>query len=382
MKTTSPVMKIPSVDLKAQYATIRNEIRAAVDEILESQSFILGSKVEKLEQEIASYCRTTHAVGVASGTDALLLAIRAVGMERGDEVITSPFTFFATAGAIHNAGGVPVFVDIDPETFNIDPAKIEARITDRTKIIIPVHLYGQPAEMKPILEIARRHKLAVIEDAAQAIGAEYLMGGEWKKAGAMGDLGCISFFPSKNLGGLGDGGMVVTSNDRLREQVALLRIHGGRTKYVHDIVGYNSRLDALQAAALSVKLKYLDGWSETRRERAAEYNRLFQQSGLAARVQTPAQAPTTRPIFHQYVVRVERRDELQQFLLERGVSTAVYYPIPLHLQPCFKGLGYSPGNLPSSEAAAREALALPMYPELTQEMQEYVVAKIVEFYHP
>ncbi len=374
------MMKVPSVDLHAQYASLREEIQKAINEVMESQGFILGPKVETLEREIARYCHTAHAVGVASGTDALLLGLRAVGIERGDEVITSPFTFFATAGAIHNAGGVPVFVDIDPETFNIDPGQIEAKVTPRTRALIPVHLFGQPADMKPILELSRRRGVRIIEDAAQSIGAEYRLEGDWKKAGSLGDLGCISFFPSKNLGGLGDGGMVVTNDAHLRDQVALLRTHGGRNKYVHDIVGYNSRLDALQAAVLSVKLKYLDGWSAARCARAGIYDALITRAGLGAKVKTPVIQPYSKSVFNQYVVRVERRDELQRFLKERGVSSAVYYPIPLHLQACFKDLGYKAGDFPVSEAASREVLALPMYPELTEAMQEYVVAQVSEFY--
>ena len=306
--------------------------------------------------------------------------MRAAGIERGEEVITSPFTFFATAGAIYNAGGVPVFVDIDPVTFNLDPRQIEAKMTPRTKALIPVHLFGQPADMEPILELARNRGVRVLEDAAQSIGAEYRLRGSWQKAGSMGDLGCISFFPSKNLGGLGDGGMVVTHDEHLRDQVMLLRMHGGRTKYVHEIVGYNSRLDALQAAALSVKLKYLDEWCNARRLRAGTYDALIARSGLGMKVKTPMIQPYAKSVFNQYVVRAERRDELQKFLQGRGVSTAVYYPIPLHLQACFKYLGYKEGDFPATEAACREVLALPMYPELTEAMQEYVVTQLSEFY--
>lgn len=373
-------MRVPSVDLRAQYALLRKEIQDAIHEVLESQSFILGSKVEALENEIARYCHTGYAVGVASGTDALLLGLRAVGIERGDEVITSPFTFFATAGAIYNAGGVPVFVDIDPGTFNLDPRKIEAKITPRTKALIPVHLFGQPADMGQILETTRRRGVKVLEDAAQSIGAEYCLDGKWQKAGSMGDLGCISFFPSKNLGGLGDGGMVVTNDRHLRDQVMLLRMHGGRNKYVHEIVGYNSRLDALQAVALSVKLQYLDEWNSARRIRAGVYDTLIDRAGLGGKLRTPEVQSYARSVFNQYVIRVERRDELQKCLMARGVSTAVYYPIPLHLQACFQFLGYKEGDFPASEAACREVLALPMYPELTQAMQEYVVAQLSEFY--
>lgn len=380
MEKSSVLMKVPAVDLRAQYARLREEMQKAIHEVLESQGFILGPKVEALEKEIASYCHTAYAVGVASGTDALLLGLRAAGIERGEEVITSPFTFFATAGAIYNAGGVPVFVDIDPVTFNLDPRQIEAKMTPRTKALIPVHLFGQPADMEPILELARNRGVRVLEDAAQSIGAEYRLRGSWQKAGSMGDLGCISFFPSKNLGGLGDGGMVVTNDEHLRDQVMLLRMHGGRTKYVHEIVGYNSRLDALQAAALSVKLKYLDEWCNARRLRAGTYDALIARSGLGMKVKTPMIQPYAKSVFNQYVVRAERRDELQKFLQGRGVSTAVYYPIPLHLQACFKYLGYKEGDFPATEAACREVLALPMYPELTEAMQEYVVTQLSEFY--
>ncbi len=379
MKPTT-AMRVPSVDLRAQYAALRDEIQKAIQEVLESQSFILGAKVQAFEREIAAYCRTSNAVAVASGTDALLLSLRAVGVEDGEEVVTSPFTFFATAGAIHNAGGVPVFVDIDPKTFNIDVSQLEGRIGPRTKAILPVHLFGQPADMGPILEIARRRQIPVIEDAAQSISAEYFHEGQWKKAGSMGDLGCISFFPSKNLGGMGDGGMVVTNDPSLGDRVALLRQHGGRTKYLHEIVGYNSRLDALQAAVLSVKLKYLDGWTAARRDHAAYYDSLFRGAALSDKIRTPVITESARSAFNQYVIRVPRRDELQKHLADRGVSTAVYYPIPLHLQPCFNFLGCAEGDFPESEAAAREVLALPMYAELTREMQEYVVTQIEGFY--
>lgn len=380
MKAGTSAMKIPAVNLRAQYAALREEIQAAIQEVLESQSFILGSKVEQFEREMARYCGTQFGVGVASGTDALLLSLKAAGVGPGDEVITSAFSFFATAGAIHNLGAVPVFADIQPDTFNLNPEFIEARRTARTKALLPVHLFGQCADMKPVLEIAGRHGLAVIEDAAQSIGAEYCLDRTWHKAGSMGDLGCISFFPSKNLGGFGDGGMVVTGREDLHDQVLLLRSHGGRTKYVHERVGYNSRLDALQAAVLSVKLKHLDQWVEARRARAAVYDRLFAAEGLGSVVTTPPVRAGMKSVFNQYVVRCERRDALRQFMDERGVSTAVYYPIPLHLQPCFQFLGYKEGDLPAAEKACREVLALPLYPELTEEMQEYVVAQVQDFY--
>ncbi|MDD5543252.1 MAG: DegT/DnrJ/EryC1/StrS family aminotransferase [Acidobacteriia bacterium] len=373
-------MKVPSVDLRAQYADIREEIQAALQEVLESQQFIFGPKVEQFEQEMARYCGTQYGVGVASGTDALLLSLKAVGVGPGDEVITSPFSFFATAGAIHNLGAVPVFVDIQPDTFNLNPELIEAKRTARTKALLPVHLFGQCADMKPVLDIARHHGLPVIEDAAQSIGAEYCLDGLWHKAGSLGDLGCISFFPSKNLGAFGDGGLVVTGRQELDDQVRLLRFHGGRTKYVHERVGYNSRLDALQAAVLSVKLKHLDRWVEARRAHAATYDRLLGASAWDSAVVPPLIRDYAKSVFNQYVIRCHRRDALKEFLEERGISTAVYYPVPLHLQPCFNDLGYKAGDLPVAEKACREVLALPIYPELTEEMQNYVVTQIRDFY--
>ena len=398
-------MRVPLLDLKAQYQRIKEEVNAAIQEVVESQRFILGPWVEKLEEEIASYCGTRFAIGVASGTDALLLSLRAMDVQYGDEVITSPFTFFATAGAIHNVGARPIFVDIKSDTFNLDPQKlsecVELRLSKgrpssqkngRLKAIIPIHLFGQTADIGSILRVAEKYNLKVIEDAAQAIGAEYI---DHKRAGSLGDLGCFSFFPSKNLGGYGDGGMVVTSDEELAEKIRMLRIHGARFRYEHSLVGYNSRLDALQAAVLRVKLKYLDEWSERRRKNAERYNHLFREAELASKNSNPQATDLSdypiilpqickgrRHIFNQYTIRVRggKRDELRKFLTEKGIGTAIYYPIPLHLQGCFHYLGYKRGDFPVAEKAAEEVLSLPIYPELTFEMQNYVVEKIREFF--
>ena len=372
-------MQVPLLDLKAQYATIKDEIKAAIDEVLESQYFILGPKVQQFEEEIAKYCNVQHAVGVASGSDALLLALMAIDVGYGDEVITTPYTFFATAGSISRLGAKPVFVDIDPKTYNINPELIEGKITDKAKAIIPVHLYGQCAEMDPILEIGKKYNLCIIEDAAQAISAEY----KGRKAGSMGDMGCLSFFPSKNLGGYGDGGMVITNNAELAEKIRVLRAHGAKPKYYHSLIGLNSRLDALQAAVLSVKLKYLDGWSKARHQNAENYNHLFSDTGVV----TPYVEPHNYPegakrsfhIYNQYIIRVSKRDELQAFLKERNIGTAIYYPVSLHLQECYADLGYREGDFPESEKAAQETLALPIYSELTKEQQTAVVDAIKEF---
>ena len=365
-------MQVPLLDLKAQYATIKDEIKAAIDEVLESQYFILGPKVQQFEEEIAEYCNVKHAVGVASGSDALLLALMAIDVGYGDEVITTPYTFFATAGSISRLGAKPVFVDIDANTYNINPELIEEKITDKTKAIIPVHLYGQSADMDPILEIGKKYNLCIIEDAAQAIGAEY----KGKKAGSMGDIGCLSFFPSKNLGGYGDGGMVITNNAELAEKIRVLRVHGAKPKYYHSLIGLNSRLDALQAAVLSVKLKYLDGWSRARIKNAETYNHLFSDTDVI----TPYVEPYNYHIYNQYIIRVEQRDELQEFLNERNIGTAIYYPVSLHLQGCYADLGLKEGDFPESEKAAQETLALPIYFELTEEQQMAVVNAIKEFY--
>ena len=392
-------MHVPLLDLTAQYAAIEAEIRQAIDAVLQSQRFVLGSNVSAFEAEVARCCQSPHAVGVASGSDALLLALMAIGIGQGDEVITTPFTFFATAAAVVRLGGVPVFVDIDPRTFNLAVEQVKARITPRTKAIIPVHLYGQCADMAPLLVLAREHGLAVIEDAAQVIGAEYLLpqggpnggdtAGTWVRAGAMGDLGCLSFYPSKALGAYGDAGMVLARDPTLAERVRTLHTHGESAKYRHDLVGVNSRLDELQAAVLRVKLRYLDNWIAARQARAARYDQLFQEAGLAGTPDTwddghPVVVPVVNPscthIFYVYAVRARQRDRLRAYLSEHGVGTEVYYPLPLHLQPCFASLGYHKGDFPAAEQAAEEALALPMYPELSEAQQMYVVQQVVDFY--
>jgi len=359
-------MNVPLLDLKGQYATIRSEVREALDRVLDSQHFILGPEVEALEREIAEYSQCRFAVGVSSGTDALLAALMALNLEPGDEVVTTAYSFFATAGVIARLGGKPVFVDIDPLTFNIDPELIEAKVTKRTRAIIPVHLYGQMAEMEAVLDIARRHHIPVIEDAAQAIGAEL----NRRRAGSLGDMGCLSFFPSKNLGGFGDGGMVITNNNELAERVRMLRNHGFRTRYHNEILGGNFRLDAIQAAVLRVKLKYLDQWTEGRQANASLYRQCLQS------VQLPLEAPNRRHIYNQFVIRTSGRDELAASLKEQGIASEVYYPVPLHLQTCFQGLGYRKGDLPASEDAARTTLALPIYPELTPDMIQFVASAI------
>jgi len=366
---------IPLLDLKKQYKTIKKDVSAALKGVLEAQSFILGKEVEALEREMAAYCGTKFAVGVASGTDAIQLALRAAGVSALDEVITVPFTFIATAEAISNLGAKPVFVDIDIKTYNMDPALIEKAVTPKTKAIVPVHLYGQAADMDAIMEIAKRRDLKVIEDCAQAIGATY----KGKKAGAFGDAGCISFFPSKNLGGFGDGGMVVTDNEELYKQVKLLRVHGSTSKYSHSILGYNSRLDNLQAAVLRVKLKSLDKWAEGRRENAAYYNK---QLSKIRGITTPFVRQDCEHVYHQYVILAEdaKRDNLVEFLNSGGIESRVYYPIPLHLQECYRGLGYKKGDFPNSEKASIGTMALPVYPELKRSDKKMIVNKIKEFY--
>jgi dTDP-4-amino-4,6-dideoxygalactose transaminase len=366
---------IPLLDLKAQYARIREEVRAAFDRVADAQFFIGGPEVEGLEREIAEYSQCQFGVGVTSGTDALLVALMAIGIKPGDEVITTPYTFFATGGCIHRLGAVPVFVDIDPASFNLDPELIEAAIGPKTMAIMPVHLYGQMADMDPIMEIAGRYNLFVIEDAAQAIGAEY----KGKRAGSIGHFGCFSFFPSKNLGGLGDGGMITTNDAALAHRARLLRNHGAEPKYYHKLVGGNFRLDALQAAILRIKLKCLDGWTAGRQSNAARYRALFSAVGRADIVM-PIEEPERRHIYNQFVICTERREAAMAVLRERKIGHEIYYPIPLHLQECFAALGYEPGSLPHSERAAAETLALPVYPELTQEMQMAVVNAIAEAY--
>lgn len=369
-------MKVPLLDLKAQYASIKDEIVPVLNEVCESQMFILGKKVAEFESRIAEYCGVSFASGCASGTDALLLSIMAFNIGAGDEIITTPYTFFATAGSIHRVGARTVFVDIKPDTFNIDPSEIEKAITPRTKAIIPVHLYGQPADMAEIMEIAGRYDLKVIEDAAQSIGAKY----NGRNAGAIGDTGCFSFFPSKNLGCFGDGGMVVTNSKEIDDKIKVLRVHGSSPKYYHSIVGLNSRLDALQASVLSVKLRYLNKWSEKRGENADNYKKLFIESNLFDIIKLPVVKEGNTHIYNQFVIRVEKRDELIKYLAENEIGCEIYYPVPLHLQECFKYLGYGEGSFPESERAAKETLALPVYPELTYEQQEYVVSVISRFY--
>lgn len=338
---------VPLLDLKAQYANIKDEVTEAINRVVESQYLILGPEVQAFEEEIAAYSQCEHAIGVSSGTDALLISLMAIGIQPGDEIITTPYTFFATAGSIARLCARPVFVDIDPLTYNVDPTKIEAAITPHTKAIIPVHLYGQMADMDPIMEIAEKHGLYVIEDAAQAIGAEY----KGKRAGSIGHLGCFSFFPSKNLGGFGDGGMVVSNDLELADRVRLLRNHGYRPKYYNKIVGGNFRLDALQAAVLRVKLKHLDNWTEKRQKNAENYRRLFRETDLISSenlVKLPYDTGWGRHIYNQFVIRVSKRDELKTYLKEKGIGCEVYYPVPLHLQECFADLGYKKGGFPNS----------------------------------
>ena len=368
-------MKVPLLDLQAQYASIRWEIRTAIDRVCDSQRFILGPEVSALEREVAAFCGAGFAVGVSSGTDALLAALMAAGVGPDDEVVTTSFSFFATAGVIARLHARPVFVDIDPRTFNLDSGDIEAKLTSRTRAIIPVHLFGRCAEMDEILKLAGERNLSVIEDAAQAIGA---VDDQRRSAGTSGSMGCFSFFPSKNLGGFGDGGMVVTNDAALAETLNVLRVHGGKPKYHHQVVGGNFRLDALQAAVLRVKLNYLPLWTEARRQNAQRYRELFAEAGLLEHIQLPEDV--SGHIYNQYVIRCPARDRLQVYLGKQGVDTEVYYPIPLHLQDCFLSLGYGRGDFPRAERAAREALALPIYPELPEEQQRYVVAQIREFY--
>jgi dTDP-4-amino-4,6-dideoxygalactose transaminase len=363
-------MKVPQLDLEAQYAALREEIEGAVLRVLRSQRFILGEEVAAFERAMAEYTGAGHAVACASGSDALLLALLALDVGPGDEVITSPFTFVATAASIHRLGAKPVFADIEPETFNLDPKQVARRINSRTRAIVPIHLYGRLAAIEEIVEMARSCRIPVVEDAAQALGAR--RGG--RMAGTFGELGCYSFYPTKNLGGAGDGGMVVTRDARLAERVRRLREHGEERRYYHSEVGLNSRLDEIQAAVLRVKLGRLEAWNGARRRHAAEYTRL-----LGDAVRAPGPAPEGSHIYHQYVIRVEDRDGLRARLAGQGVETAVYYPVPLHLQKCFADLGHQPGDFPRAEAAAREVLALPIYPELTAEAWEYVAGAVLDW---
>ncbi len=370
-------MNVPLLDLVAQYRNIKDEVLPAIMAVVERQGFIMGPEVAQLETAVARLSQTKHAVGCASGTDALLLPLRALELKPGDEVITTAFTFFATGGAIHNAGGTPVFVDIDPDTFNISPEAIEAAITPRTRGIIVVHLFGQMAPMERILPIAARHRLTLIEDAAQAIGARRRIDGGWRMAGELGSVGTLSFFPSKNLGGWGDAGMMLTQDDELAERLRRLRLHGGSRQYHHDEVGFNSRLDTLQAAVLLAKLPHLADWSAARARHAKRYTEAFTGN---ADVCSPRVDPLNDHIFHQYTIRVPRRDELRARLQERGIGNAVYYPLALHLQPCFAHLGYARGALPVTESAMDSVISLPIYPELTLEQQDAVIGAVRSFY--
>lgn len=377
-------MKVPLLDLEAHHEPLSDEILGAFEKVIRSRAFILGPEVQRLEERIAEYCGTRFAIGVSSGTDALLVSLMAIGVGAGAEVISSPYSFFATAGSIARLGAKPVFVDIDPLTFNIDPQAIEAAVTPRTKAILPVHLFGQCSDMGRILDVADKHGLPVIEDAAQAIGAQYADG---RRAGSMGILGCLSFYPSKNLGALGDAGMVVTNSPQLADNVRILREHGSKPKYYHHRLGGNFRLDSLQAAALNVKMDYLDSWTSKRQEKAEGYFALFRESGLGEKIPLHLPAAVYRSkgvdhyhIYNQFVIRIEARDELRAYLLNAGVATGIYYPVPLHLQRCFEDLGYRQGDFPESERASRESLALPVYPELNSEQQKFVVETIRDFY--
>ena len=377
------MMKVPFFDLKAQFAALQVEIRAALDEVFQTQQFILGPPVEKLEHAIAHYCQARYAIGVASGSDALFLSLMALGIAPGDEVLVPPFTFFATAGAVSRIGAIPVFVDIDADTYNMDPSHIEKKMTARTKAIIPVHLYGQCADMNPILEIAKANKLFVIEDAAQALGAEYQVSSNTvsRRAGQMGDLACFSFFPTKNLGAFGDAGMITTDDPILAEKVRILRVHGSHPKYFHKWIGINSRLDSLQAAILLAKFRYLEEWTEKRRRKAERYGEFLQDLTVSVPgLKLPATQYRNRHIFNQYAIQVPRRDALRQFLNQEGVGTEIYYPLPLHLQECYAFLNYHRDDLPVSERAADETLALPIFPELTEAQQMYVIDRVKAFY--
>jgi dTDP-4-amino-4,6-dideoxygalactose transaminase len=385
-------MKVPLLDLKAQYATIKDEITKALLDCAESQHFILGPEVQKLEEATNKYLHVKHSIGVSSGTDALLVALMAIDLKPDDEVIIPTYSFFATAGVVSRLNGKPVLCDIDPVTFNIDPAKIEALITKKTKAISPVHLYGQCADMDPITEIAKKHNLKIIEDGAQAIGTQYKDG---RYVGELGDIGCFSFFPSKNLGGFGDGGLVTANDDELGEKLRILRVHGGKPKYYHKIIGGNFRIDAIQAAVLNVKLPHLQSWTERRQKNAEKYTKLFIENGLAeteGKTSFDAKNKVLLPkpvykdtgvknyhIYNQYVIRVEDREGLRKFLTDNNIGNEIYYPVPFHLQECFQYLGYKKGDFPVAEFCADSSLAIPIYPELTDEQINYTVSKIKEF---
>ncbi len=369
-------MNVPLLDLKAQYLGIKAEVMSAIEAVCDEQGFVLGPRLVAFEEATAQYIGSRYAIGCASGSDALLLSLMAMGVKAGDEVITIPFTFFATAGAISRLGAKPVLVDIQPDTFNIDPALIERAVTPRTKAIIPVHLFGQCADMAAINQIAKRNNIYVIEDACQAISAA--QGNT--RAGVLGDTGCFSFFPSKNLGGFGDGGLITTDDKALADSMAMLRVHGSQVRYLHEAIGFNSRLDALQAAVLQVKLKYLDQWTEGRRRNAERYRQLFALMKHTDRIVLPPTRPGNFHVYNQFTVRAPKRDELRAFLKEKGVGTEVYYPLPMHLQNCYHDLGHQKGSFPVSEQAAEAVMSLPIYPELTETQQAYVVEMIGEFY--
>jgi Predicted pyridoxal phosphate-dependent enzyme apparently involved in regulation of cell wall biogenesis len=370
--------KIPMLDLKAQYKTLASEMEVAVRKVLESQQLILGPEVKELEKEIAAYCNCEYGIGCASGSDALLLPLMALGIRRGDEVITTPFTFFATVGSIVRLGATPVFVDIDPQTFNMDVTRLASVVTERTRAIMPVHLFGQCVEMDVVEQLARQVGAVVIEDAAQAIGAEY----QGRRAGSLGDVGAFSFYPSKNLGGAGDAGMMTTNRAELAEDLRVLRAHGAKKKYYHDRVGVNSRLDSLQAAILLVKFRYLESWAEARRANAVRYEQLFAEKGLEldGLVGLPIVGEGQYHVFNQYVIRAKRRDDLRSYLADCGIGTEIYYPVPMHMQTCFGELGHKKGDFIEAERAAEEVLAIPIYPELSLSDQEYIVSTIARFY--
>ena len=370
-------MKVPLLDLAEQNKALRPEIESALGRVLDTNAFILGAEVKSLEDELAAYCGTKYAIGCASGSDALLLALMAVGVKAGDEVITTPYSFFATVSAITRIGARPVFVDIDPATFNLDISQVEAAISDRTTAIQPVHLYGQCADMVELNKLMSKHGIPVIEDAAQAIGADE----NGVRAGAMSEVGCFSFYPSKNLGGMGDGGFMTTNDEEIARKLSALRVHGSEERYYHKWVGLNSRLDGFQGAILRVKLPHLDAWSDKRKSNADRYRELFIDAGLTEQIELPFERENCRHIYNQFVIRAPgKRDELRQFLAAADVGTDIYYPVPLHLQECFDYLGYREGQFPESERAAHESLALPIYPELKREQLEYVVDKVREFF--
>jgi dTDP-4-amino-4,6-dideoxygalactose transaminase len=385
-------MEVPLLDLKAQYQALKGEILPVIEKVCASQQFILGPYVKELEQRVAAYSQAAHGIGLSSGTDALLIALMALDIGHDDEVITTPYTFFATGGTVARVGARPIYVDIDATTFNISPRRVQEFIDNHCefrggrlmrrggghiKALMPVHLYGQVADMKPLMEIARQYNLKVIEDAAQAIGSEY---GDQRRAGTIGDIGCFSFFPSKNLGAFGDAGLVTANDAELAEKLRVLRVHGGKPKYFHALIGGNFRIDELQAAVLCVKLNHLDAWSAARQRNARLYDAAFARVGLGERVRTPVAMPGYRHIYNQYIVRVADRDRLRSHLAEHGVGTEIYYPVPLHLQKCFAYLGGKEGDCPESERAARETLALPIYPELSAEQLQYVVETVAQFY--